>query len=161
MKKLFSTTAIILSLTVGGMSYSAYANDTAEKLGQGGKPHFMEAAVSKLPEKKAAEFREVMKKVHEKNKSSHEQIKKLHEELQVILVAPKFDKSAYLAKSKEIQDAREKSHNDRTEAFATEVEKFSQDERKTLSDSMREMRKKHHHKRENMKVDGENKDVTK
>ena len=101
MKKLLSTAVMIISLSVSGM---AYADDHWDKKGEHGK--FLEEALAKLPEKDAAAFRETIKSAHEQEKASYEQTKKLHEELHAIVIAEKFDKAAYLAKSEEIQTLR-------------------------------------------------------
>lgn len=154
MKKLLTTTAIILSLAVSSVSL-AYADVGAEK-GEHRGGHFMEEAIAKLPEQAANEFRDTMKQAHEKTKATHAKIKKLHEELDALLVAENFDKAAFLAKTKEMQKIEEKAHASMSEAFATAVSKLSLGDRKTLSDAMKEEREKHHHEHDK---DGKQEDI--
>jgi len=141
MKKLLTTTALVLSITVSGI---AYAN--AGDKGGRGEPAFMTEALAKLPAAKAEAFRTSMKKSHEGKKEEFGDIKKLHEEMKNILTAEKFDKVAYIAKGKEIQDKQEKMHAARTEAFANAVATLSQSERKTLADALPGKGGRHHPK---------------
>lgn len=152
MKKLLTTTALVLSLTFSGM---ALAYDGGDKGEHGG---FMKEAFSKLPQDKAEAFRNTLKESREKNKASHEQIKKLHDELYTIMTAPTFDKKAYLAKSGEIQALKDKMHKAKTAAFATGLSNLTQEERTSVADSLREMHKKFA-ERHDKKPDGDDKPV--
>ena len=83
MKKLLTTTAIILSLAVSSVSF-ACADVGAEKGEHRDDGHFMEEVIAKLPEQSANEFRDTMQQAHKKIKSTHAKIKQLREFLQKI-----------------------------------------------------------------------------
>lgn len=132
MKNFLRTSALILTLAVSGM---AYANDGG-KGGYGGH-HFMDEAVAKLPEAKATAFKQAMEKVRKDNGAQKEQIHKIRDELHALLIAPKFDKDAYLAKGNELQAIENKMHDARQQAFADAVSGLTQDERTTLATAMK------------------------
>lgn len=142
MKALLSTTAMITLLTVSSVAFAD--SDSHGKDGKGEHP-FMEEALSKLPEKDAATFRDTMKQSHEKDKDLFEKSHKMHEELHALLAADTFDKAAYVAKSKELAKIHATMHDHMTEAFATAVSKLPPDERKILADNIHEMHKGMHH----------------
>ncbi len=135
MKKLFTTTALVLSLAFSG---TGWANDATshEKSHHDGSPRYMKEALSKLPKDKAALFEDSIKKAREQNKTLQDQAKTLREELRALLTAPKFDKDAYIAKSAEIQQLQAKAHANKAAAFAGAATQLTQDERKTLSDAI-------------------------
>jgi uncharacterized membrane protein len=136
MRNILSTTALILAMTSAA---NAYAHDDSK--GKGNHA-FMEETLSKLPEQDATQFRNTMKQAYEKDQAQRDQAHKLHEEISGILTADKFDKSAYVAKSKQLEKLHDKMHADMTEAFATAVAQLPQDERATLAAGMHH---KHHH----------------
>ena len=141
MKNLFSTTALILSLTVYA---GAYAND--EGGGKGGKHMMFKEALEKLPKQDAAKFRESIKKGHEKNKALFEQVRSLHKELHEIMIAESFDKAAFISKSNSVQKLEEKIHARWTENFANAFAQLSQADRKIFTDNMHEHKRGPHGK---------------
>ena len=138
MKRLLSTTALILSLSLSGMAYAYNGAD-----GKEGHHGFMQGALSKLPQDKAEAFRNTLKQAREKNTATHEQMKKLHDQLYTIMAAPTFDKKAYLAKNAEIQGLKEKMQKTRSAAFAMALGNLTQEERTSVADSFRDMQQKH------------------
>ena len=142
MKTLLSTTALLLTLSFSG---TALANsEWYGKEGQDMSPSYMEKAICKLPKEDAAQFRDTMKEARENNKDLQEQIGKLHGDLHDILTAETFDKAAFLAKRKDLQQLHDKMETNMTEAFASAVGDLTQDERVTLTRSMDRSRAKHH-----------------
>jgi len=142
MKKLLSTTAIILTLS---FSSTALANsDWYGKEGQDANPSCMENALGKLPKDDAAQFRTTMKAARENNKALEEQIGNLHGDLHAILTAPTFDKDAFLAKRKDIQQLHNQMETNMTVAFASAVDGLSQEERVTLTRALHHEHAKHH-----------------
>ena len=134
MKKLLSTTAIVLCLNLTAIAAAH----------EGYKAPF-EDALSNLPEQKAEAFRNTMKQTHDKNAALYDQMKKLHDDLYTITTAEKFDKKAYIAKNKELQAVYAKMNATRGAAMGTALSNLSQDERKTVADAMRDMHKHHWH----------------
>lgn len=130
MKKLFATSAIILALATG----------TAEAKGMGcwhgGMHKRMEEALSQLPKEKADMVRDTMDKSHGTNKAKWEQLRALRKEKRALVVAPTFDKEAYLAKVKQIQDLMMDSHTSGSAAFADALAQLNQEERQTLMDAL-------------------------
>lgn len=142
MKKLLSTTALVLTMAFSGAAFAH--SEWYGKEGQDDKPYYMDHALSKLPAEKSAEFRQTMKDSAEENKSYKEQIYKLHNELHVILTAPDFDKHAFISKRQELQKIHEEMEENKTEAFASAVSELSQNERMTLTRALDHDRKRHH-----------------
>lgn len=123
----------LLALTALGMILAAtpvMANDHQGK--PGGR---MEEALSKLPADKAELVRNSMKEGREEGKAERETLKKLFTEQKAIMVAPTFDKTAYLAKSKEISAVFAEVQTKRTERIADVASKLTAEERKVLADA--------------------------
>ena len=135
MKKLLTTTALVLSLSFSGL---AYANDG---------PHggFMKEVLSKLPAEKADAFRNILKEGREKNAGLREQTKKLHDELYTIITAPKFNKTTFLAKKEELRTLHDKMAKSKDAAFANALAGLTQEERTSVADGMRAMHEKYKH----------------
>jgi Spy/CpxP family protein refolding chaperone len=129
MRKLVTTSALILALTAGGMAFAAA--DRHE-----GPPHYMKEALAKLPESKRDMVTGTFKSMREHSKQNHAEMRKLHEELRAIMTAPSFDKTAYLAKHKQLDALREKASDNRTNALVNLAGKLTQEERKILADAM-------------------------
>lgn len=153
MKHLLTSTALVLSLSIASLAYAADAPAPAAPAKAAaakaeapkpnrGLPPFMEAAVAKLPADKAAAFRDTMEKGHEKNKEARPDMRKLNDERRDMLTAAKFDKKAYLAKSKEIIDAENKMRMSRDEVFADAISALSQSERQAFAEGLKESRGK-------------------
>lgn len=127
---LLSTAALATALTISG---AALANDTGAA-GAGKAPHHrFEEALSKLPAAKQKLVKDAMDKAKAENKELWMQGKKLRDEQKAILTAEKFDKAAYLAKSKELNDLRDKMSANRTEAFASVAGQLTPEERLSLA----------------------------
>jgi hypothetical protein len=77
-----------------------------------------------------------MKEAHEQNKGLYEQMHGLHKDLHKILNANTFDKDAFIAKSKEMQQLHDKVADKLDTAFASAIEPLSQKERHMLSVAM-------------------------
>lgn len=134
MRKLLITSALALALVTGTADMAASKDFRGEW-----KAHF-EEQLTKLPEDKRALVKESFEEGREAHKASREQMKALHEEVKAILLAPTFDKEAYLAKNKEITALRSSLHNQRAERLAELASKLTPEERKILV----EMRGPHH-----------------
>ncbi len=143
MKKLLSTTALVLTLALAG---HAYANDGWHDKGNGDGDGagFYQGALSKLPEAKATEFKATMKAAFDKNTPVFEQMKKTRDELKDISTAEKFDKGAFLAKTAELNKERDQMRSTFDEARADALGKLTQDERKTLAEAMHDRGHGHH-----------------
>jgi uncharacterized membrane protein len=148
MKKLLASAALVVCLFAAAVSNSWAAEE--EKSSRKSSSQFMEKALSQLPEKKANVFRDTMKQAYEKNESLNAQVKAQKEELRGLLAAQNFDKAAYIAKAKSIENLKMQMYGARSEAFANAAANLSQEERKILADSMSRKRKKN--------PDGEKKD---
>ena len=133
---LTSTTAFLIALgTVATLSLSTTAI-AREHHGHKGVPHYLSKALDKLPSEDATAFRATMQKAHEANKASITQIQALHDDIDVILAAKTFDKTAFTSKSDELRKTYEKMRATSDEAFATALATLTQDERKILVNAM-------------------------
>ena len=133
MKKLLMTAALVSSITLSGLAY-AVENAPA------GSDHggFFSESLSKLPEAKATAFKATMKQSREQNKDLFAQEKKIHEDLRTLMTAKTFDKDAFIAKDKELQQLRDQMSENRSKAFADALSGLTQDERTSLADAMKE-----------------------
>lgn len=136
MKKQLSAMALVMAMTLASTAYAD--NDFSGKASMEGGAY--KAALAKLPEKDAAQFRDTLKQAHEKNKAYGDQLDQLHKDLKTILTAPKFDKDAYIAKTTQLQQLHDKMHANTSAAFASAASQLSQDERKSLSEAFDERR---------------------
>ncbi len=157
MNKLLSTTALLLTLT---FSTAAFAHDDWYGKEGSKEPLCTESAVSKLPPKKAAEFRENMKGAYDENKGLWAKKQQLHKELHAIIVAPDFDADAFIAKSNELRDLHDKMEANRTAAFATSLSNLNQKERISLVSGMHKGHETHHGKWSHVTKDGTHGDAT-
>lgn len=123
------------ALSVLMFSGAAMAEIPAEK-GPHGTPPRVEAVLEKLPKEKADLFRTTMEGLKTDRQASREQFKTLRTELEAIMTAPKFDKAAFMAKSKEIAELRDTKRMKFEEAFASIADRYTQEERKMLVDAM-------------------------
>lgn len=101
-----------------------------------------DAALSKLPADKAAMVKDSFKKGRESGKANWEKIRALHEEEKAILLAPTFDKSAFLAKSAEISKLHDQQAADRANSMADVASKLNASERKIVMDAFEQMHPK-------------------
>ncbi len=99
-----------------------------------------EAALAKLPADKATLVKDSMQKNRENGKAMHEKIRALHDQEKSLLLAPSFDKSAYLAKSAEISKLHDQQQAARSASMADVASKLSAAERKVLVDAMEQNR---------------------
>jgi uncharacterized membrane protein len=138
MKNLLLTTTILIAF---GFSGAAFAANTAAKNSENNA--YVEQAITKLPAKDAAQFRDTMKQAHEKNMAIYDQVHSIHDDMEAILVAESFDKDAFRAKSKQLQDVYDTMRANMDDAFVSAVAKLSQDERKTIATAMAYPHTKH------------------
>ena len=106
----------------------------------------MEKELSKLPKDKQELINKSMEEAKEQNKVSYEQIKKLRKEQREIVLAPSFDKSAYLEKAKQIEAIESKIATSRSERMANIDAQLTIDERKIVVDMFSHGHKKDGHK---------------
>lgn len=143
MKKILSTTAILLTL-----SFSSAALASSEWYGKEGQemPSYMEDAIGKLPKDDAAQFRDIMKDARENNKDLQAQIENLHGDLHAILTSETFDKAAFIAKRQEVQQVHNQMENNMCEAFASAVDDLTLEERVTLTRALHHGHEMQNHK---------------
>jgi len=134
MKKLLATSLMVLTLGAN----TAFA-EAPEGKGTGGgweaRKAEMEATLAKLPKEKADLVRASMEKQREAGKDRREKVRTLFKEAQDIMTADKFDKQAYLAKMKEINDLQTASHQARAESIADVASQLNADERRIMADT--------------------------
>ncbi len=137
-------TALALSLALSGAAYAETPADKGMK-----KAQHMEKGAPALPDDKAKLFRESMEKARTQNAGLMEKARALREEQKALLTAEKFDKAAYLAKSKEIGAVYTTISQNKHEAFASVAAQFTPEERKALAKSFHKGRhgKDRSHKR--------------
>jgi len=144
MKKthLFAATALLSVLTFAGiaqaresatlpytMKPAATATTEAPATTQAPAPMMMGKMAGmpimpKLSEAGQKLMKDSMEKMHEENKGTFDEIMAKHKELQEIVKAPAFDKSAFVAKHEEIDALRQKLDQSRIETLATVMEKM-------------------------------------
>lgn|GEM_PF-4858438 len=137
MTKLVVTTALLTSLTLGGIFYAQTSDAANEVAPAAAAPAAAtgaakSTAVTQLPTDKAKLYNETMKQATENNAALRAQIQKAREEADAILTADKFDKKAYLAKATEMDQLYSKARSGMNEAFTSVAEKFNLAERKIL-----------------------------
>ena len=135
MKKLLATTALMTALI---LSTAAVAHEAAHE----GGAMCMESALAGLPEADAKKFNDAMHQSHEKIHALWDKMHTLRKDLYSLETADKFDKAAYLAKSKELAKLHEKIHSIMSDSLANAIAGLPQDERTTIADAMKKM---HHH----------------
>lgn len=134
MKKLLTTSALLLTLTMGtALAHDGMGGNKGEHRGM---RHHMEEVLQKLPEDKADLIKKTMETSREKNKAQFEQLRTIGKDIRAILVAPTFDKDAYLAKVKEAEAIRQAAAAERHKTFADIATQLNQEERKTLAELM-------------------------
>ncbi|MDD3181263.1 MAG: Spy/CpxP family protein refolding chaperone [Alphaproteobacteria bacterium] len=145
MKKthLFAATALLSVLLVGSFAEAkatakttpAETTSTTEAVtDQASMMRKNHPGMPKLSEASQKLMQETMDKLHEDSKATFEAVQTKHKEMQEIMKAPTFDKSAYLAKHEEIQSLMAKLSSDRAEAFASVAEKMTPEERARFAD---------------------------
>ncbi len=124
----------LLALTALGMVLAA--SPVMARDAQQGKPGGrFEEALAKLPADKAELVRKSMEQGREEGQAEREKLKKLFTEQKAIMTAPKFDKAAYVAKSKEINAAFATVQAKRTERIADVASQLTQEERQVLAEA--------------------------
>jgi len=139
MKKLTSITALLFILSLSTAAFAQTDKDSKKDEMQS----YMEEALSKLPEADAQKFRDTMKEAHEKNMAIADRIHGLHDDLDDILSADSFDKSAFLATSKKLREVYHEMRENTDNAFADAAAKLTTQERKTLVAAMAYPHAKH------------------
>jgi Spy/CpxP family protein refolding chaperone len=134
MKKLLATTALILTLNIGGVALAQ--PDGHAGGGHGFPPPQLQEAIAKLPADKAKLVTDTMKQMHEKRKAGWEGMKAKRDEMRTLMLAEPFDKAAYLAKAAEVEDARHANATAMHQTIADLAGQLTAEERKTLLDAM-------------------------
>jgi len=142
MRHLLSTTACICMLAYASVAFSHDADNAKGQME--GAPSYLENAISHLPAAKAQKFRDTMREEHEENEDIYKKIHQLQAEMRAILMTEKFDESAFLDKSSDLQTERDKIGANRAHAFGDAVADLSQSERITLVRSMTHQYGKRH-----------------
>lgn len=135
MNKLLTAAALALAIAVGGFTVSS-ADDH-----KSGFPKKFEEKISKLPKDKQELVKKSFEEGKAERKANWEKAKTLREEVKTILTAEKFDKDAFLAKSKEIAALKAESQTKGAERFADLASKMNVEERKILAEIMPKGRK--------------------
>lgn len=143
MKKLMTTTALILALTLNG---AALACPSGSCHRDGPPPHIKEA-LEKLPAERAELIQSTMAELRENRKAGWESMKNAREEMQALLTAETFDKTAFLEKAGQINESRSRAKLEKQQAIAELASQLNADERKILVDMVQHKRKHHGHKK--------------
>jgi len=138
MKKLLITTALVAGLTFTAAVAAPDASAPAAA-----PPSYIDQALAQLPQDKAEQFRDTMSQAHEHNRDVYEQIHQTHQDLHDILIAPKFDKSAFLSKSHDLRKLHDQIGANIDKSFANAVETLSPAERQTFADSLENSHEQH------------------
>jgi len=144
MKKtpLYIASALLSVLLLSGYANAKTAEQTAtnvvsaassEAKGVAAAPKAGRPDMPKLSEAGQKILRESMEKTREEHKASFEAIEAKHKELQDIMKASTFDKSAYLAKEAEIQALHQKMMTSRSESLAAALEQMTPADRAAFS----------------------------
>ena len=136
MKKLLSTTALLLALTFSGAASAATA-PTAEP-----KSYF-DHALGVLTKHDASAFRDTMSEAHEENRDLYEQIHQVHEDLHSILTADSFDRVAFEEKSMELRKLHNQIGKNIDQSFAAAIESLSTKERLRFADALEASHEEH------------------
>lgn len=116
------------------------------KEGTGGSHHArFEETLAKLPEDKATLVRDSMKQAREENKARWERKKAIREEIDALLVAPTFDRDAYLAKVKEQAALKQDMYLSFATKMADVASKLTVEERRILAEGMPKRHGKGHY----------------
>ncbi len=137
---LFTTTVAILAVACSGAALAHsdwYNKDDRDS-------YFIDHALAKLPAKDAAGFRETMQDASDDNKDLQTQLYTLYSDLNTIVMAPDFDKSAFLGKRADIQKIYDKMEDNRAEAFASALAQLTPPERVTLMKTLHDEKVEKH-----------------
>jgi uncharacterized membrane protein len=129
---------------------AAYANDLYDDSHKSGKEypdnyHHSDKLWANLPQEKRQILHDAMVQAHKQNEPLQEESEKLDKELDTLLVAPNFDKNAYLDKSAKLGVLHAKMKANMSDAFAGVVGKFTPEERKILAKSWEIRHHRFHH----------------
>lgn len=133
MKRYLATTALILTMAVGGISMAEHHEGPGHHKGM---PQQMEEALSKLPAEKAELVKSAFKEMREGRKEKHESMKADHEALRNLLKAEEFDRSAYLSKAAELDKKKLAQKAKFHEKIADIAEQLTAKERTILIEAM-------------------------
>ncbi len=129
MKKLLISTLLSATILASG---TAFADD----MKRAPMPKHMQEAISTLPQDKQELVKKSMQEGREANKASFEQMRALRKEINEILTAEKFDKDAFLSKSKALEALQDKMAANRMERIADLASQLTQEERKAVFPAM-------------------------
>ena len=150
MKKLLTTSALMLALSVSSPLFAGPGRP------DGPPPHVKEA-LAKLPQDKQDMIMNALKAGREDHKAMREKLTALHAEIKEILLAPTFDKSAFLAKQREIDALHSKAHATQDLRIANVAAKLTADERKQLVEILPDPSKRPAHPPRPPREEGEEK----
>jgi len=125
---------------VSATSTASSANSASSSSSKSAQKEKVQMDSAKLSPEKAKLYNDTMQKAIDDNKEVREQIHKAFQEADNIMTAEKFDKAAFLAKAKELDQLYAKMRDKNNEAFVSVVEKFSQEDRKILLKARNEHR---------------------
>jgi uncharacterized membrane protein len=101
-----------------------------------------EAAFAQLPAEKGKLYKDALQQINAKNQPLHEQLDKTRDEMKAIMLAEKFDKAAYVAKSAEMDKLYGQMRANSVEAIASVAAQFTPAERKILEELHQEPKHK-------------------
>lgn len=131
MKKMLLTAAAVLALSSGAAMAEwkncPHHSDSEARI---------EEALSGLPEDKATLIKTTLSELREEGKSMWSSKKEKRQAMQNLLTAETFDKDAYMAKAKEIQESRASMFLSHQERIAELASQLNAEERAALAKAM-------------------------
>jgi len=121
--------AVLITLLCSGSAFAQTESYGKEDL----NGLYLENLISSLPPQKAAQFRKTMKNARDENKEIATLIPGIRQELRSMIMAAKFDPDAFITKSNELEQLRDRMAANQTAAFASALGDLSQEERKSIS----------------------------
>ncbi|MDG1286672.1 MAG: periplasmic heavy metal sensor [Rickettsiales bacterium] len=125
MKKIFLTTAALVMIS--GAVMAAQSGDHKAK---------MQEALKAFPPEKAELVKATFKEMREERKANKDKHKAHRDAMKSLLTAPSFDKSAFLAKAKEMTQMHGSKKLVSAERIANLAEQLNQEEREALAEMM-------------------------
>lgn len=123
MKKLLATVAMATLFIAG----AANAGEHKAK---------MEAAIAKLPAEKAEMVKETFDEMREERKALWKTHKAEREEMKSLMVAPEFNKSAFVSKAEKMAEKHKVMKVKKANRIADVATQLNQEERKILMEAM-------------------------
>ncbi len=123
MKKLLATVAMATILLSG----ASFADGHKAK---------MDAALAKLPAEKSEMVKGTLKEMRAERKANKASHKAEREQMKSIMLAPQFDKSAFLNQAEKMADKNKAMKVNKARRIADVAENLNQEERKALMEAM-------------------------